>query len=345
MAFWRPDTEDPKRIVRGGRAVDDEMGISEFPHLIVNQARVLDYFAEVAANSPTRLTPDYGWEFSTLEVTDEGEYPVKVTLVRSAGPRRGPGAHRARQVRGRLRRRAQQGPRLDRLHPRRRQRQPRLGRHGRPGQDRLPRHPHQVRHPVARRRVHPAHPARGRLPVPDVRRPGRGARGRQRQACARPPIEQIIAKANEILHPLHARRAQRRLAQRVRGRPPPHRPVRRRPAGGPRHPHAARLHHRRRLPHPQRQGRPGHERVHAGRVQHRLEARPRARGPQPRIAALHLFGRAPGDREEPHRLRQGVVDDDGEEARGVQRSLRTRGLLRAHRRVPRRVHDRSTRPP
>ncbi|MCG2622540.1 FAD-binding monooxygenase [Arthrobacter sp. I2-34] len=89
MNFWRPDEQDPRRIVRGGRAIDDEMGISEFPHLIVNQARVLDYFAEVAANSPTRLTPDYGWEFSSLEVTDEGEYPVKVTLVRSAGPNEG----------------------------------------------------------------------------------------------------------------------------------------------------------------------------------------------------------------------------------------------------------------
>ncbi|HXF02741.1 MAG TPA: FAD-binding monooxygenase, partial [Arthrobacter sp.] len=89
MNFWRPDTENPRNIVRGGRAVDDEMGISEFPHLIVNQARVLDYFAEVAANSPSRLTPDYGWDFSTLEVTDEGDYPVKVTLVRSAGPDEG----------------------------------------------------------------------------------------------------------------------------------------------------------------------------------------------------------------------------------------------------------------
>lgn len=89
MAFWRPDTENPKNIVRGGRAKDDEAGISEFKHLIVNQARVLDYFARVAAQSPTRLTPDYGWDFQTLEVADEGEYPVKVTLVRSAGPDEG----------------------------------------------------------------------------------------------------------------------------------------------------------------------------------------------------------------------------------------------------------------
>ncbi|MET3176000.1 UNVERIFIED_ORG: phenol 2-monooxygenase [Arthrobacter sp. UYCu721] len=89
MAFWRPDPEDPTRIVRGGRALDDEAGISEFPHLIVNQARVLDYFGEVMANAPTRMSPDYGFEFQGLEVTGEGEYPVTVTLVHTAGPREG----------------------------------------------------------------------------------------------------------------------------------------------------------------------------------------------------------------------------------------------------------------
>ncbi|MHA7303764.1 FAD-binding monooxygenase [Arthrobacter sp. TMN-49] len=89
MAFWRPDAQDPTRIVRGGRAVDDTTGISEFPHLIVNQARVLDYFAEVMANSPARTTPDYGWDFQTLQVDDAQEYPVHVTLVRNAGPDKG----------------------------------------------------------------------------------------------------------------------------------------------------------------------------------------------------------------------------------------------------------------
>ncbi|MET3719946.1 FAD-binding monooxygenase [Arthrobacter sp. UYEF21] len=89
MAFWRPDPEDPTRIVRGGRALDDEAGISEFPHLIVNQARVLDYFGEVMANAPTRMSPDYGFEFQSLEVTGEGEYPVTVSLLHTAGPREG----------------------------------------------------------------------------------------------------------------------------------------------------------------------------------------------------------------------------------------------------------------
>ena len=86
MAFWKPSAEDPTRIHRAARTLDDPAGISEFPHLIVNQARVLDYFAEVAAKSPTRLTPDYGYEFVSLEVAEAGEYPVTVTLAHTAGP-------------------------------------------------------------------------------------------------------------------------------------------------------------------------------------------------------------------------------------------------------------------
>lgn len=89
MAFWKPDPANRANIVRAARAVDDETGISEFPHLIVNQARVLDYFAEFAANSPTRLKPDYGYDFEGLEVTGVGEYPVTVTLRHTAGPKEG----------------------------------------------------------------------------------------------------------------------------------------------------------------------------------------------------------------------------------------------------------------
>ncbi|MEB7503995.1 FAD-binding monooxygenase [Arthrobacter koreensis] len=85
MCFWRPDPEKPENIVRSGRALDDPAGISEFPHLIVNQARVLDYFARFMANSPARMKPDYGFEFVDLEVDDDAEYPVTVTLRRTAG--------------------------------------------------------------------------------------------------------------------------------------------------------------------------------------------------------------------------------------------------------------------
>jgi phenol 2-monooxygenase len=89
MAFWKPDPAAPSNIVRSARTLDDPGGISEFPHLIVNQARVLDYFAEFMAMSPSRMSPDYGLEFRGLEVTGEGEYPVAVTLAHTAGPDEG----------------------------------------------------------------------------------------------------------------------------------------------------------------------------------------------------------------------------------------------------------------
>lgn len=78
MNFWAPDPDDPQRIVRTARTEDYGYKISEFPHLIVNQARVLDYFAEAAAHGPARIAPDYGVEFAGLTVgTDDVEVRVR----------------------------------------------------------------------------------------------------------------------------------------------------------------------------------------------------------------------------------------------------------------------------
>ncbi|MBS1698734.1 MAG: FAD-dependent monooxygenase [Actinobacteria bacterium] len=80
MNFWGPDPENPQNIVRTARTADYGLEICEFPHLIVNQARVLDYFAEAAADGPGRIVPDYGVEFLGLTVHDEGEHPVEVRV-------------------------------------------------------------------------------------------------------------------------------------------------------------------------------------------------------------------------------------------------------------------------
>src|SRR5699024_11524114 len=89
MSLWNPAPCKPQHIIRTGRPKDDEHGISEFPHLIVNQARVLDYFAQFAVQSPGRITPDYGIEFVDL-VVDSPEapatdHPVSVTVRYTAG--------------------------------------------------------------------------------------------------------------------------------------------------------------------------------------------------------------------------------------------------------------------
>ena len=78
--FWRPSKQDRTRIERTGRVQDTEDGLSEFPHLIVNQARLQQYLLDYMRMSPTRLEANYGLEFVTLKVEPEGEHPVVVTL-------------------------------------------------------------------------------------------------------------------------------------------------------------------------------------------------------------------------------------------------------------------------
>ncbi len=79
--FWRPSAEDQAKIVRTGRIQDTADGLSEFPHLIVNQARLLSYLEEFMLKSPAQMAPDYGWEFVGLTVEPAGDYPVVVTLA------------------------------------------------------------------------------------------------------------------------------------------------------------------------------------------------------------------------------------------------------------------------
>ncbi len=82
VAFWRPDPAQPARIARAGRVDDTEEGLSEFPHVIVNQARMLAYLRDHMERAPSRLVPVYGRQASDIEVDSGGssEYPVTVTL-------------------------------------------------------------------------------------------------------------------------------------------------------------------------------------------------------------------------------------------------------------------------
>jgi phenol 2-monooxygenase len=81
--FWRPDAGDRSRIARSGRIQDVEDGLSEFPHVIVNQARIQGLLLDVMRRSPSRMVPDYGLEVAGLVVPEDGEAPVEVTLRRT----------------------------------------------------------------------------------------------------------------------------------------------------------------------------------------------------------------------------------------------------------------------
>jgi len=80
--FWKPDPDRPENIIRTGRIQDVEDGLSEMPHVILNQARVHDMYLDVMRRAPSRLTPDYGRQLAGLEITDDASHPVTVHVER-----------------------------------------------------------------------------------------------------------------------------------------------------------------------------------------------------------------------------------------------------------------------
>ena len=66
--FWKPDDDRRERIVRSDRVQDVEDGLSEFPHVILNQARVHDFLLDVMRRSPSRLEPSYSRRLVDLTV-------------------------------------------------------------------------------------------------------------------------------------------------------------------------------------------------------------------------------------------------------------------------------------
>ncbi len=84
VTFWKPDDADAGRIARHGRVQDTEDGLSEFPHVVLNQARVHDFYLEAMRNSPRRLEPHYGRRFVDLTIDPKAaDHPVTVRLQRA----------------------------------------------------------------------------------------------------------------------------------------------------------------------------------------------------------------------------------------------------------------------
>jgi phenol 2-monooxygenase len=82
--FWKPDGKQRDHIVRSGRVQDTEDGLSEFPHVVLNQARVHDFFLDVMRKSPTRLEPHYARRLLDLQIDPDATsgnnaYPFQVT--------------------------------------------------------------------------------------------------------------------------------------------------------------------------------------------------------------------------------------------------------------------------
>ncbi len=97
--FWKPGHDDGgdggdgsrrrNGIVRSGRVKDVEDGLSHMPHVILNQARVHDFYLDIMQRSASRLVPHYGRRLAGLERAPDGpvsgsgsDYPVTVRFER-----------------------------------------------------------------------------------------------------------------------------------------------------------------------------------------------------------------------------------------------------------------------
>lgn len=66
--------------------LDTPPGLSEFPHVIVNQARMRQFLLDYMARQASRLVPEYAVEFLSLTVDESrGARPVEATLRRGDG--------------------------------------------------------------------------------------------------------------------------------------------------------------------------------------------------------------------------------------------------------------------
>jgi phenol 2-monooxygenase len=93
--FWKPDDRRPANIVRSGWVKDVEDGLSEFPHVVLNQARVHDFFLDIMRKSASKLEPYYARRVVAIQPAVAGSdsggvaQTVTVTLERLDAPHQG----------------------------------------------------------------------------------------------------------------------------------------------------------------------------------------------------------------------------------------------------------------
>ena len=102
-AFWEPDNEQPENIKRTHKIADARLGLSEFIHGIVNQARLHQILLEGMETSVSHLVPHYSRRLVNMEMDssltqDLEAYPITATFERSDDA----GANKVETVRARF---------------------------------------------------------------------------------------------------------------------------------------------------------------------------------------------------------------------------------------------------
>ena len=85
IAYWDSDKGDQNRIIRTKKVDDPRIGLSEFPHVVLNQARIHDMLLEGMLNSPGCIEPFYESELLDIKLDKKiqnclNSYPITATI-------------------------------------------------------------------------------------------------------------------------------------------------------------------------------------------------------------------------------------------------------------------------
>src|SRR3954466_7551230 len=79
--FWKPNDQNSAHVVRSGRVQDVEDGLSEMPHVVLNQARVQDFFLDVMRRSAAGLEPYYARRLRDLQIDQSAAHDERAVTV------------------------------------------------------------------------------------------------------------------------------------------------------------------------------------------------------------------------------------------------------------------------
>ena len=86
ITFWKSDENQPDKIIRTTKKIDGRGVYSEYPHIVLNQARVHGFLLEEMRKSPAQIEPDYCRRLLDLEIDRDSAaqdgYPVTATVER-----------------------------------------------------------------------------------------------------------------------------------------------------------------------------------------------------------------------------------------------------------------------
>ena len=81
IAYWDGEKKDKEKIKRTKKVNDPRVGLSEFPHVVLNQARIHDLLLDGMKNSSSQLEPNYNCELIDIKLdktalNDPDKFPI-----------------------------------------------------------------------------------------------------------------------------------------------------------------------------------------------------------------------------------------------------------------------------